>query len=68
LARIRNNGINKDTEDTVKDLVGYLILLLLARDAKENDEDPEYPKSEGWYTREPVTIDPDWTEDSTLNK
>ena len=32
LSRIRNNGINVDTEDTVKDLCGYLILLLLARD------------------------------------
>lgn len=32
LSRIRNNGISVDTEDTVKDLCGYLILLLLARD------------------------------------
>ena len=68
LARIRNNGINEDTEDTVKDLVGYLILLLLARDDKKDGEDPEYPASKGWYTKDPVTFDPDWTEDSTLSK
>lgn len=37
LSRIRNNGINADTEDTVKDLCGYLILLLLARDSKNNN-------------------------------
>ena len=35
LSRIRNNGINVDTEDTVKDLCGYLILLLLARDKEK---------------------------------
>ena len=31
LNRIKNRGISDDTEDTVKDLVGYLILLLVAR-------------------------------------
>mgnify|MGYP003113281018 CR=1 FL=1 len=40
LSRIRNNGINVDTEDTVKDLCGYLILLLLARD--ENKSNSKY--------------------------
>tara|TARA_R110000765_G_scaffold356457_2_gene446562 strand:+ start:177 stop:482 length:306 start_codon:yes stop_codon:yes gene_type:complete len=30
LARIRNRGINDDTEDTVDDLIGYLFLLKLA--------------------------------------
>jgi hypothetical protein len=60
LARIRNNGINEDTEDTVKDLVGYLILLLLARD---DQKDQEYPSSKGWYTREPKDY---WTKNDTF--
>jgi len=40
LSRIRNNGINVDTEDTVKDLCGYLILLLLARDKEKETYKP----------------------------
>lgn len=31
LARIGNKGINDATEDTIDDLVGYLILLQIAR-------------------------------------
>lgn len=31
LARIANKGINDATEDTIDDLVGYLILLQIAR-------------------------------------
>ncbi len=30
LARISNKGLNDDTEDTARDLVGYLLLLLMA--------------------------------------
>ena len=30
LMRIKNKGINSDTEDTVSDLIGYLILLKIA--------------------------------------
>ena len=30
LARIANKGLNDDTEDTARDLVGYLLLLLMA--------------------------------------
>lgn len=30
LMRIKNRGINVDTEDTVSDLIGYLILLKIA--------------------------------------
>ncbi len=30
LMRIKNKGINVDTEDTVSDLIGYLILLKIA--------------------------------------
>lgn len=32
LMRIKNKGINDKTEDTLYDLVGYLILLILVRD------------------------------------
>jgi len=31
LARIRNKGLNDATEDTLDDLIGYLILLKIAR-------------------------------------
>ncbi len=30
LARIANKGLNDDTEDTARDLIGYLLLLLMA--------------------------------------
>jgi hypothetical protein len=32
LKRIENKGINDNTEDSVMDLAGYLILLMIARD------------------------------------
>ena len=35
LMRIKNRGVNGDTEDTLKDLIGYLVLLKLANDDKE---------------------------------
>jgi hypothetical protein len=37
LARIKNKGINDETEDTVKDITGYLILLMIQikRDSEE---------------------------------
>ena len=38
LMRIKNKGIYDATEDTVKDLVGYLMLLLMAIDQREDDE------------------------------
>ena len=31
MSRIKNKGITSDTEDTVNDLIGYLILLKIAR-------------------------------------
>ena len=30
LSRIRNVGVTEDTEDSVRDLIGYLVLLLVA--------------------------------------
>ena len=37
LARIANKGINDETEDTVTDLIGYLILLKVAIKKECND-------------------------------
>jgi hypothetical protein len=34
LARIANKGLNDDTEDTARDLIGYLLLLLMAIERK----------------------------------
>jgi|TARA_R110002020_G_scaffold3758_5_gene16547 hypothetical protein len=34
LARIKNRGINDETEDTVDDLIGYLFLLKMSKDEK----------------------------------
>ena len=31
MSRIKNNGITPDTEDTLNDLIGYLVLLKIAR-------------------------------------
>ena len=36
LARIKNRGLSDETEDTLFDLCGYLILLIIA---KENEND-----------------------------
>jgi len=38
LMRIQNKGINDKTEDTVSDLIGYLILLKVAIHKEKNDE------------------------------
>lgn len=35
LARIKNRGLNDDTEDTLFDLIGYLVLLIIARKDEE---------------------------------
>lgn len=37
LMRIKNSGINDTTEDTLSDLAGYIILLQMALELKEND-------------------------------
>ena len=38
LARIKNRGLNDNTEDTLKDLIGYLILLHIANhEQRENN-------------------------------
>jgi hypothetical protein len=40
LARIKNRGIDKNTLDTVDDLIGYFVLLKIAiKDSKSVDEE-----------------------------
>lgn len=41
LMRIKNKGIYDATEDTVNDLIGYLMLLLMAIEDRDGDEDYE---------------------------
>lgn len=36
LSRIKNKGLSDETEDTLFDLAGYLILLIIARDYEQN--------------------------------
>jgi len=68
LMRIKNRGINDQTEDTVKDLIGYLILLKIALHESTGEKDytvsnniPEggADNSNGW-TRS--TTYPTWEE------
>jgi hypothetical protein len=37
LKRIKNAGLVDETEDTLQDLAGYLILLMIAKDNESND-------------------------------
>jgi|TARA_B100000424_G_C22941490_1_gene501045 hypothetical protein len=37
LKRIKNSGLVDATEDTLQDLAGYLILLMIAKDNERND-------------------------------
>lgn len=39
LMRIKNRGIVEDTEDTIKDLIGYLILLKIALNESTREKD-----------------------------
>ncbi len=38
LKRIQNVGLNDSTEDTLIDLAGYLILLMISRDDKQDND------------------------------
>lgn len=37
LSRIKNKGINDDTEDTLFDLCGYLVLLIIAEEKNKSN-------------------------------
>lgn len=50
LKRIKNAGLNDNTEDTLQDLVGYLILLMIARDERDNMEVHQGPYAAAYYS------------------
>jgi len=62
LKRIKNAGLVDATEDTLQDLAGYLILLMIARDNASNDIQERL--REGRPASHPAevstTTDPDW--------
>ena len=43
LSRIANKGLNDNTEDTARDLVGYLLLLLMAIDNESENQEADLP-------------------------
>ena len=62
LARIANKGINDETEDTVTDLIGYLILLKVA--IKKRGSNMTYPEFKNkFYDKNGK--DNGWNEDYT---
>lgn len=50
ISRIEQKGIYDKTEDTVKDLVGYLILLLVALRDQEEIEGSKPSETVKWFT------------------
>lgn len=50
ISRIEQKGIYDKTEDTVKDLVGYLILLLVALRDQEEIEGAKPSETVKWFT------------------
>ena len=62
LKRIKNAGLVDATEDTLQDLAGYLILLMIARDNASNDIQGRLRQGEP-APRTPsdsTTADPGW--------
>lgn len=62
LKRIQNVGLNDNTEDTLQDLVGYLILLMISRDERNNISG--HQSSYGTHCDSAATsssADPRWT-------
>ena len=62
LKRIKNAGLVDATEDTLQDLAGYLILLMIAKDNASNDIQERLRQDES--SLHPTTTssgaDPDW--------
>jgi hypothetical protein len=53
LKRIQNVGLNDSTEDTLIDLAGYLILLMISRDDKQNhniQRHQGHQRAQSYYT------------------
>ena len=54
LKRIQNVGLNDSTEDTLIDLAGYLVLLMIARDDKQNhniQRHQGHQRAQSYYTK-----------------
>lgn len=54
LKRIQNVGLNDSTEDTLIDLAGYLVLLMISRDDKQNhniQRHQGHQRSESHYSK-----------------
>ena len=54
LKRIQNVGLNDSTEDTLIDLAGYLVLLMISRDDKQNHNiqgHQGYQRSQSYYAK-----------------
>ena len=62
LKRIKNAGLVDATEDTLQDLAGYLILLMIAKDNASNDIQKRLRQDKPTLhsTTTSVGADPDW--------
>ena len=62
LKRIKNAGLIDATEDTLQDLAGYLILLMIARDNASNDFQKRLRQDQppSHTTKTSVGTDSDW--------
>lgn len=47
LSRIKNTGVTSETEDTLMDLIGYLVLLKVQMNKKDADYKAAYAKFDG---------------------
>ena len=62
LKRIQNAGLVDATEDTLQDLAGYLILLMIAKDNESNDFQKRIRQDESTSHKSDAssTTDPGW--------
>ena len=62
LKRIKNSGPIDDTEDTLQDLAGYMILLMIAKDNERNNIQERLRQNNGSLHSPNVSTgkDPDW--------
>ena len=62
LKRIKNAGLVDATEDTLQDLAGYLILLMIARDNASNDIQGRLRQGESSprTSSDSTTTNPEW--------
>jgi hypothetical protein len=51
LNRIKNKGITDQTEDTITDLIGYLILLKIALEDDANNSNPNLTETNNYFPK-----------------